>query len=176
MRLVDDDGREVGVGSPGEILARGPDLFIGYVDPPLTPTAIDHDGWFATGDIGILDDDGYLTITDRKKDIIIRGGENISASEVEDLLAPGPGRARGRGGRGTRPALRRARMRVRPPRRPRPRARTAQVRAHLEASGLARQKWPEELRVLDEFPRTPSGKIQKHVLRSELRARTLLKK
>jgi acyl-CoA synthetase (AMP-forming)/AMP-acid ligase II len=170
MRLVDDDGREVGVGSPGEILARGPDLFIGYVDPTLTPTAIDHDGWYSTGDIGLLDGDGYLTITDRKKDIIIRGGENISASEVEDLLLRVPGVLEVAVVAAPDPRYGEhgcAFVRLDDPARG---LALAQVREHLEASGLARQKWPEELRVLDEFPRTPSGKIQKHVLRSELRA------
>ena len=70
----------------GEILTRGPDLFLGYTDPALTARAFDDDGWYHTGDIGVLDDDGYLTITDRKSDIIIRGGENISALEVEEIL------------------------------------------------------------------------------------------
>ena len=73
-------------GQPGEILSRGPDLFAGYTDPELTAEAVDADGWYRTGDIGVLDEDGWLTITDRKKDIIIRGGENVSAAEVEELL------------------------------------------------------------------------------------------
>ena len=64
----------------GEILSRGPDLCLGYTDDALTDKAFDADGWYHTGDIGVLDDDGYLTITDRKSDIIIRGGENISAA------------------------------------------------------------------------------------------------
>ena len=171
MRLVDDDGREVGVGSPGEILARGPDLFIGYVDPALTPTAIDPDGWFATGDIGILDE-RRLPHHHRPQE----GHHHPRRREHQRERGrgpppPGPGRARGRGGRGTRPRATastdaRSSASTTPP----VGLALAQVRAHLEESGLARQKWPEELRVLDEFPRTPSGKIQKHVLRSELRA------
>ena len=75
------------VGQPGEILSRGPDRFAGYTDPALTAEAVDDEGWFRTGDIGVIDADGYLTITDRVKDIIIRGGENVSAAEVEQLLA-----------------------------------------------------------------------------------------
>ncbi len=55
----------VGAGVPGEIMSRGPDLFIGYTDPALTEAAIDDDGWYRTGDVGVLDDDGYMTITDR---------------------------------------------------------------------------------------------------------------
>ena len=77
----------VAVGEPGEIRSRGPELFAGYTDPALTADAIDPTGWYDTGDIGVLDPDGYLTITDRKKDIIIRGGENISSAEVEGVLA-----------------------------------------------------------------------------------------
>jgi acyl-CoA synthetase len=76
MRLADD----------GEILSRGPDLCLGYTDPELTARAFDDEGWYHTGDIGVLDADGYLTITDRKSDVIIRGGENISAMEVEELI------------------------------------------------------------------------------------------
>ena len=66
-------------------MSRGPDCCVGYTDPALTAAAFDADGWYRTGDIGVLDGDGYLTITDRISDIIIRGGENISAQEIEEL-------------------------------------------------------------------------------------------
>ena len=75
VRTVDEDGHDVGIGVPGEILTRGPDRFAGYTDPALSDAAIDAEGWFRTGDVGVLDPEGYLTITDRVKDIIIRGGE-----------------------------------------------------------------------------------------------------
>ena len=168
LRLVDEDGREVPVGDKGEILSRGPDCCIGYTDPALTAAAFDAEGWYATGDIGVLDEDGYLTIVDRKKDIIIRGGENISALEVEEMLLRIPGVAEAAvvaapdarlGEHGC------AFVRVLP---------GAEVpdldtvRAHLERAGMARQKWPEEIRVVDELPRTPSGKVKKFVLRQEL--------
>jgi acyl-CoA synthetase len=169
MRLVGDDGCDVGVGEPGEIISRGPDCFFGYTDPARTAEAIDAEGWYATGDVGVLDEAGCLSITDRKKDIIIRGGENISAQEVEELIARIDGVAecavvaapdprlgehaavfvRMQSGRGD-PSL-------------------DEVRAHLDAAGLARQKWPEEVRSVGEFPRTPSGKVQKFVLRRQLR-------
>jgi acyl-CoA synthetase len=90
IRLVDDDGKDVDIGTPGEIWSRGPELFTGYTDAAATEAAFSPDGWFMTGDIGVLDDDGYLAITDRKKDIIIRGGENVSAQEVEELLVRMP--------------------------------------------------------------------------------------
>jgi acyl-CoA synthetase (AMP-forming)/AMP-acid ligase II len=170
LRLLDSEGHAVPVGQPGDIYSRGPELFVGYVDPVLTAEAIDADGWYDTGDTGFLDPEGYLTITDRKKDIIIRGGENISAAEVEGLITEMAGVAEVAvvaapdpryGERGV------AVVRLIAP--------TAapdldMIRAHLEAGGLARQKWPEELRFVDEFPRTASGKIQKNVLRTALRA------
>lgn len=170
IRLVDEDGKEVGIGEPGEIHSRGPDLFPGYTDPTITAASFDADGWFATGDVGVLDVDGYLAIVDRKKDIIIRGGENISALEVEELLQRMPGIAEvavvaapdarlGEHGCGF--------VRLLPDADP---PSLDEMRAHLEAAGLARQKWPEELRAIDEFPRTPSGKIQKFALRERLRA------
>jgi acyl-CoA synthetase (AMP-forming)/AMP-acid ligase II len=170
VRIVDESGHDLEVGLPGEILSRGPDRFAGYTDPALTDAAVDADGWFRTGDVGVLDADGYLTITDRVKDIIIRGGENVSAAEVEQLLARMPGVAEVAvvaapderlGEHGC------AFFRMQP-------GHSAPdleaVRAHLRSAGLARQKWPEELRATDELPRTASGKVQKFVLREQLRA------
>jgi acyl-CoA synthetase len=164
------DGVDLRLAEDGEIQSRGADLCMGYTDPDLTASAFDADGWYSSGDIGVLDDDGYLTITDRKKDIIIRGGENISAAEVEELLVRMDGVAevavvaapdmrmgehaaaflRMQDGAGV-PDL-------------------EAVKRHLEASGLARQKWPEELHAVDELPRTPSGKIKKFVLRQQLKS------
>ncbi len=169
IRLVDDAGRDVPAGEAGEIWSRGPDLCVGYTDPTITDAAFDAAGWYASGDIGVLDADGYLTITDRKKDIIIRGGENISAAEVEDLLARMPGVAEvavvaAPDARLGEHAC--AFVRVLPGREV---PSLTDVRAHLDAAGLARQKWPEELRAIDEMPRTPSGKVKKFVLREELR-------
>jgi acyl-CoA synthetase len=169
VRLVDDEGRDVEPGAPGEILSRGPDLFLGYTDSRLTREAIDADGWFSTGDIGQADAEGYITIVDRKKDIIIRGGENISALEVEELLLRMPGIVEV-----AVVAAPDARLGehgcafVRVDRADRPLALGA-LRSHLEASGLGRQKWPEELRIVDDLPRTPSGKVRKADLRQQLR-------
>ena len=86
MRIVDDEGRALAPGDPGAILARGPELFAGYTASGLTSDAFTNEDWLATGDIGVVNEQGWLTITDRKKDIIISGGENISAGEVEELL------------------------------------------------------------------------------------------
>jgi acyl-CoA synthetase len=171
LRLVDEDGKDVGPAQAGEILSRGPDCFEGYTDPALTAAAFVDGGWYATGDIGVLDEGGYLTITDRKKDIIIRGGENVSAAEVEELLLRIPGVAEAAvvaapdtrlGEHGC------AFVRLLPDADPAAMTLDA-VRAQLAASGLARQKWPEELRLAADFPRTASGKVQKFVLRQQLR-------
>jgi acyl-CoA synthetase (AMP-forming)/AMP-acid ligase II len=171
LRLLDEAGRPVAPGEPGEIVSRGPDRFVGYVDPALSDAALDADGWYATGDIGVLDADGWLTITDRKKDIIIRGGENVSAAEVEELLAHLPGVAEvavvaapdARLGERVCAYLRMQPGAAIPD--------LAAIQRHLGAAGLAKQKWPEEIEGVADFPRTPSGKIKKFVLRAERRSR-----
>jgi len=162
-------GVEIRLEDDGEIVSRGPDCCLGYTDPELTAAAFDAEGWYRTGDVGVLDDEGYLTITDRVSDIIIRGGENISAQEVEELLmgvdsvaevsvVAAPNERLGEHAA--------AILRLRPG----AGAPTLDdVRTHLATAGLARQKWPESLHVVAEFPRTPSGKVQKFVLRRQLR-------
>ncbi len=169
IRLLDDRGTPVAPGVPGEIWSRGPDLCVGYTDPALTADAFDDDGWYRSGDMGVVDTDGFLTITDRVKDVIIRGGENISAAEVEEVIA-------------TLPQIAEVAVVAAPDERLGEHA-CAFVRvvpgvesidlraitAELERTGLARQKWPEELRIVDDFPRTPSGKIRKVDLRRQLR-------
>ncbi|MBI2168669.1 MAG: AMP-binding protein [Actinobacteria bacterium] len=173
VRLVREDGREAGPGEPGEILSRGPDLFGGYTDASLTESAFTADGFFRTGDVGVLDADGYLTITDRTSDVIIRGGENISAAEVEEQLlriegvaevavVAAPDERMGE----------HACAFVRTPPGTDPPTLDG-IRTHLAAAGMARQKWPEEVRTVDDFPRTPSGKIKKFVLRAQLRGEVL---
>jgi acyl-CoA synthetase (AMP-forming)/AMP-acid ligase II len=169
LRLVDADGDEVPAGTPGEILSRGPDLCLGYTDPSLNAAAFDREGWYHSGDIGVLDEQGFLTITDRVKDIIIRGGENISAAEVEGALLTLAGVAEVAvvaapderlGERAC------AMIRMRPGAVP---VTLSDVTAHLSGVGLSRQKWPEALRLVDEFPRTAAGKIRKVELRTRLR-------
>jgi acyl-CoA synthetase len=162
-------GVEVWMADDGEILSRGPDLFIGYTDPALTAHAIDDDGWYHTGDIGVMDDDGFVTITDRKSDIIIRGGENISALEVEEILLGLPAVAEAvvvsapdaRLGEHAAAVLRVKAGQVMPS--------LGEVREHFARAGVAKQKWPEELHEVDDFPRTASGKVQKFVVRQGLR-------
>ncbi|HSV48153.1 MAG TPA: AMP-binding protein [Ramlibacter sp.] len=169
VRIVGEDGNALPIGSEGEILVRGPELFVGYTDPALDAQAFTPDGWLRTGDIGRLDAAGCLTITDRKKDIVIRGGENISSQEVERVLA-------------THPAVREAAVVAMPDARygetvcafvvthtshalP-----LAEVQRHFSAAGVARQKTPEALFVVGELPRTASGKVRKAELRNRLAA------
>jgi acyl-CoA synthetase len=174
VKRLTTDGRalpgvELRLEDDGEIVSRGPDCCLGYTDPELTATVFDADGWYRTGDVGVLDDEGYLTITDRVSDIIIRGGENISAQEIEELMlgidaiaevsvvaAPDE-----RLGERAAAVLRLRPGTVMPS--------LAEVRERLTSAGLARQKWPESLHLVDEFPRTPSGKVQKFRLREQLR-------
>ena len=161
LRLTDD----------GEILSRGPDLCLGYTDAQLTARSFDADGWYHTGDVGVLDADGYLTITDRKADVIIRGGENISALEVEEVLLTMPPVVEA-----VVVAVPDARLGERAAAVLRLRAGAAMptlddVRAHFDAAGVARQKWPEELHEVpdgQDFPRTASGKVQKFMVRHRL--------
>jgi acyl-CoA synthetase (AMP-forming)/AMP-acid ligase II len=163
------EGVEMRLDDDGQIHSRGPDCFLGYTDPELTATVFDEDGWYRTGDVGVLDEDGYLTITDRISDIIIRGGENISALEIEELLLGLEGVAEVcvvaapdvRLGEHA-AAVVRMRDGAEVPT-------LADVRAHFEAVGLARQKWPESIHEVADLPRTPSGKVQKFRLRQLLR-------
>jgi len=164
-------GVEIQLDGNGEIFSRGPDLCLGYTDPALTGRAFDEEGWYRTGDIGVLDEDGYLTITDRTADLIIRGGENISAVEVEEVLLSMPDVAEAAvvaapdARLGEHAA---AFVRLMPGA---PVPMLDEMRDHFERAGLARQKWPEELHVLDDFPRTATGKVQKYILRRDIAAR-----
>jgi acyl-CoA synthetase len=161
-------GVEIRLAADGEILSRGPDLCLGYTDDDLTAQAFDDDGWYHTGDIGVLDDDGFLTITDRKADVIIRGGENISALEVEEVLLGMPAVAEavvvaapdGRLGEHAAAVLRVKPGHTMPA--------LDEVRAHFQEMGVARQKWPEELHQVDDYPRTASGKVQKRLVREAI--------
>jgi acyl-CoA synthetase (AMP-forming)/AMP-acid ligase II len=169
IRLLDELGHPVPVGQPGEIWSRGPDCCMGYTDPALTGTLFDAEGWYRTEDVGVLDASGFLTITDRKKDVIIRGGENISAVEVEELLLAVDGVVEAAVVAAPHPRLGEqvcAFVRVDPGSLP---PDVAAVRRSLGSAGLARQKWPEQVRVVDELPRTPSGKVKKEELRRRLR-------
>lgn len=166
VRIVDHDDRDLPCGIEGEILARGPGMMMGYADATQTAEAITPDGFFRTGDLGVLDERGAITITGRKKDLIIRGGENISAKEIEDVLH-------------THPAVKEAAVVAMPHERLGEgvcayvilvgEADAAALVGHVGASGLARQKIPERFEFVEDFPRTASGKVRKDQLRAMVR-------
>ncbi len=163
-KLVDAGRQNQPRGAEGEIAYRGPNVCLGYLDPEHTASAFDADGFIYSGDLGRVDAEGYLRITGRAKDIIIRGGENISPAEVEDLLFDHPmidrvsvvGYPDGRLGEracavilpvpGAVPTL-------------------AAITAHMAAKCVARFKYPERLLLVEAMPMTASGKIRKEVLR-----------
>jgi len=168
IRIIDDEDRDLPHGQEGEILARGPGMMLGYADEAQTREAITPDGYFRTGDLGLRTPDNAITITGRKKDLIIRGGENISAKEIEDVLH-------------AHPHVREAAVVAMPHDRlgegvcayiladgdvPSPQ----DLAAHVAASGLAKQKIPERFEFREDLPRTASGKVRKDMLRAEVKA------
>jgi cyclohexanecarboxylate-CoA ligase len=167
LRIVDHQGRPCAPGTEGEIIARGPECCVGYRNPVLDAESFDAEGWFRTGDLGIVDRFGYLRITGRKKDIIIRKGENISAREVETLLAKHPDVGEvavvgipdpETGERAC--AVVRPRAGVTPT--------LEQLTRFLRERGLSTRKLPEHLSIVTDFPRTSSGKIHKAALREQI--------
>lgn len=170
IRIVDDDGHDVPPGSEGEVLLRGPEQFKGYLKPELNEGAFLPERWFKTGDIGRVGSGGHLTITDRKKDIIIRGGQNISSREIEDLLLRLPAVADAAaiavpdlrlGERVCAVVVLKQGMALSLP----------EIDGAFQAMGIARHKTPEHLEFRDELPRTPTGKVRKNELRAEFVAR-----
>lgn len=165
VRLVGEGGREVEQGQEGEILARGPALFRGYTDPAQNDAAFAPGGFFRTGDFGRMTPEGALVVTGRKKDLIIRGGENLSPKEIEDALLSHPairdvaviGIAHPRLGE-TVGACVVAEPGARPD--------VPALAGHLARLGFARQKCPEHVFLVEALPRTASGKVRKDQLRA----------
>jgi cyclohexanecarboxylate-CoA ligase len=170
-RAAETDGRPVGecelrLAPDGELLVRGPELFAGYADAEQTRAAVTR-GWLATGDLATIDRDGWLTIVGRKKDVIIRGGENIAAGEVEELLV-------------AHPAVREAVAVGYPDARygervcafvlADPSFDLEACRAWFEARGVARFKTPEQLVQVDAFPVLAAGKVDRAALRERAAA------
>jgi len=169
MRITAPDGSVLPAETEGEIRVRARQLCLGYVDASLDADAFDADGFFRTGDLGWFDADGYLVISGRLKDIIIRKGENISAKEVEDLLyehpsvvdvavigLPDPERGE-----------RACAVVVQAPNPP-PFTMDAMARWCVD-HGLMVQKVPEQLELVEELPRNPSGKVVKYELRDRFK-------
>ena len=168
-KIVGDAGDEVPAGTPGEIAVRGPNVFFEYWgDENATRVAL-QDGWYRTGDIGLCDEDGYFWVRDRKKNVIISGGENIYPAEVERVLLEHPDVSEcaviGR------PDPRWDEVPVAYViRRPGRRLEADQLKMHLQAE-LARYKVPREIVFVTDLPRTALGKVQ-HFLLKQLDAQS----
>jgi cyclohexanecarboxylate-CoA ligase len=163
VRVRGDDGRAREAGE-GELEAIAPEMFLGYLDPTLDEAAFTEDGWFRTGDLASIDDDGYVTIRGRTKDIIVRGGENISAREVEDVLFEHPKVEQVAVVGLTDEVMGQRACAFVVPGDEAPSL--AELTEFLSTRGLARQKAPERLEIVDALPVTASGKVQKHRLRA----------
>ncbi|MGK0499358.1 MAG: acyl-CoA synthetase (AMP-forming)/AMP-acid ligase II [Oceanicoccus sp.] len=171
VKVVDDEGNELPLGVDGEIAARGAGMMLGYAKPEQNEEAFDADGYFYTGDIGVRTLDNAILITDRKKDIIIRGGENLSAKEIEDVLHDHPqikeaavvAMPHERLGEGVCayiiPASADHQLDL------------ATIAAFADSAALAKQKIPQHVELVDDLPRTASGKVKKDVLRKEIKAK-----
>ena len=166
MKVVDPDtGLVVPRGTPGELCTRGYSVMLGYWDDEAaTAAAIDESRWMHTGDLATMDDDGYLNIVGRIKDIVIRGGENISPARGRGVPLHASGDPRRAGVRRARRALRRGAGRVGGRRREGATLDAADVRAFCEGQ-IARFKIPRYVRFVDAFPLTVTGKVQKFKMR-----------
>ncbi|MEH6792072.1 AMP-binding protein [Parasphingorhabdus sp.] len=175
VRIVDDEGRDVAPGTSGEVATRGPDMFMGYTDPEQTCAAILPGGWYLSGDIGVFDERQCLTIVDRKKDIIIRGGENISSREIEDLMLRIAGVAEA-AAVGMPDERLGERVCIYIIVEPDTHVDLLSVQTAFASFGVARQKTPERVIVAQAFPRTAAGKIRKVDLRRTLRQEFAMEK
>jgi cyclohexanecarboxylate-CoA ligase len=171
LRVADDAGRPVAPGQEGALMFRGPFLFAGYLQGrAFTEGHFNGEGYFDSGDIGYLDGDGYLRVTGRKKDLIIRGGENIPVREIEDLLMGHPAVAAvALVGVPDERLGERAVACVRP--RPGRALSLDEVRSYLAGHSVTKQFWPEAVELFEELPMTPAGKVQKFHLRQALQRR-----
>lgn len=172
IKVVDDARKTLPPGCEGEEASRGPNVFMGYFDEPeLTARALDEEGWYYSGDPCRMDEAGYIKITGRKKDIIVRGGENISSREVEDILLQHP-------------KIHDACVVAMPDERlgerscayvvlkaPHHSLSLEEVVAFFSRKRVAKYKYPEHIVVIEKLPRTVSGKIQKFLLRKDIMRR-----
>lgn len=172
IKVVDDARKTLPPGCEGEEASRGPNVFMGYFDEPeLTARALDEEGWYYSGDLCRMDEAGYIKITGRKKDIIVRGGENISSREVADILLQHP-------------KIHDACVVAMPDERlgerscayvvlkaPHHSLSLEEVVAFFSRKRVAKYKYPEHIVVIEKLPRTASGKIQKFLLRKDIMRR-----
>lgn len=167
VKVVDKDRNEVPPGVEGEEASRGPNVFMGYLNEPERTAKLLEDGWYYSGDLCVMDEDGYIRITGRKKDVIVRGGENISSVEVENILL-------------RHKAVREAAVVAMPDPRLGERAcafvvlepgvtdlSIDDIIEFFVKNDVAKYKIPERIEVMKQFPRTASGKVKKFILREK---------
>ncbi|GAA4546570.1 class I adenylate-forming enzyme family protein [Pseudonocardia xishanensis] len=162
----DEDGTALPPGSLGELWIRSPQLMIGYTDPALTAEQVDAEGFFSTGDVGVVDAEGWVRIDGRIKDIINRGGEKLPCKDIEEALTSFPGVARAAVLGVPEPRLGEQVCAFVVPAEGVPWTGPETVVVHLESVQLAKQKIPVEWHVLDALPMTASGKVRKHELQA----------
>ena len=171
IKIVDADGNELPRGEQGEEISRGPHQFVGYLNErERTDRVLDDEGWFHSGDLGYMDEEGRLRINGRKKEIIIRGGENICAREIDDDLigCPGISETATIGMPDERLGERICTFAV-----PTGDARPAldEVTAYLAGKHVAKRLWPERIEYIERIPKTPTGKVKRFELAKELAKR-----
>lgn len=172
VKVVDDEGHEVPPGTPGEEVSRGPNVFVGYLNArDITDGVLDDEGWFHSGDLCVMDENRNIRIIGRKKDMIVRGGENLNANEINDNLegCPGIGDHTIIGMPDERMGERICAFAV-----PLPGyegLRLEDITAYLKGRGVPRRFWPERLELIGRIPHTGSGKVKKYLLQEELKKR-----
>ncbi len=172
VRVVDDDGNDVPFGTPGEEISRGPSVFVGYLKAPeITKHVLQDDGWFHSGDLCTMDENGNIHIIGRKKDMIVRGGENLNSNEINDALegCPGVGEHTIIGMSDERLGERICAFVV-----PDPgyeQLSLDDVIAYLKTKQVPKRFWPERLELIEKIPHTSSGKVKKFLLQEELKHR-----
>lgn len=170
IKVIDEYGQRVPIGVQGEEASRGPNVFVGYLkEPELTDQVLDNEGWYYSGDLCQMDADGYIRVTGRKKDIIIRGGENISSIEVENILLQHPnvleaavvGMPDKRLGERTCAyvVLKVANQGLT----------FEEVKVFFTEMNVAKYKIPERIEICISLPRTESFKIKKYILREDVK-------
>lgn len=172
VKVVDELRRSVPVGVQGEEASRGPTVFVGYLkEPELTAKVLDDNGWYYSGDLCVMDDDGYIRITGRNKDIIIRGGENISSIELENILLQHPCVCEVGVVAMPDPRLGERVCAYVVLNDPDKGLTLEEVRDFFEEKSVSKFKYPERIEIMENLPRTASGKIRKFELRQDIKTK-----
>lgn len=169
VRVVNEKRETLGPSCEGEEASRGPNVFVGYLkEPELTKSVLDDEGWYYSGDLCVMNPEGYIRITGRKKDVIVRGGENISATEVEKILLSHPDIQEAAVVAMPDPRLGEKACAYVVLKKPDSALTLSEVIKHFASWNVAKFKYPQRLELLNALPKTASGKIQKALLRKDI--------